>query len=138
MQHQDLPASDTVGWGGACGGDTCAQGLAQHAENDHVVHTGKLSVDLSTRAVSVDGRRLKLTRKEYAILELLSLRKGTTLSKEMILNHLYGGADEPEIKIIDVFVCYLRKKLTQATGGEHYVETVWGRGYVLRDPTVTA
>jgi two-component system cell cycle response regulator CtrA len=75
-----------------------------------------------------------LTGKEYGILELLSLRKGTTLTKEMFLNHLYGGMDEPELKIIDVFVCKLRKKLAQATGGKHYIETVWGRGYVLRDP----
>ena len=68
------------------------------------------------------------------MLELLSLRKGTTLTKEMFLNHLYGGMDEPELKIIDVFICKLRKKLSTATGGENYIETVWGRGYVLRDP----
>jgi two-component system cell cycle response regulator CtrA len=74
-----------------------------------------------------------LTGKEYGILELLSLRKGTAVTKEMFLNHLYGGVDEPELKIIDVFVCNLRKKLAQATGGKHYIETVWGRGYVLRD-----
>jgi two-component system cell cycle response regulator CtrA len=75
-----------------------------------------------------------LTGKEYQMLELLSLRKGTTLTKEMFLNHLYGGMDEPELKIIDVFICKLRKKLSQATGGENNIETVWGRGYVLRDP----
>jgi two-component system, cell cycle response regulator CtrA len=75
-----------------------------------------------------------LTGKEYAILELLSLRKGTILTKEMFLNHLYHGMDQPELKIIDVFVCKLRKKLAQATGGNHYIETVWGRGYMLRDP----
>ena len=68
------------------------------------------------------------------MLELLSLRKGTTLTKEMFLNHLYGGMDEPELKIIDVFICKLRKKLQVATGGQHYIETVWGRGYVLRNP----
>jgi two-component system cell cycle response regulator CtrA len=67
------------------------------------------------------------------MLELLSLRKGTTLTKEMFLNHLYGGMDEPELKIIDVFICKLRKKL-QAAAGDHFIETVWGRGYVLRDP----
>ena len=82
------------------------------------------------------GNPVHLTSKEYGILELLSLRKGTTLTKEMFLNHLYGGMGEPELKIIDVFVCKLRKKLAQATGGSHYVETVWGRGYVLRDPAV--
>jgi two-component system, cell cycle response regulator CtrA len=82
----------------------------------------------------VDDQPVHLTAKEYGILELLSLRKGTTLTKEMFLNHLYGGMDEPELKIIDVFVCKLRKKLAQATGGSHYIETVWGRGYVVRDP----
>ena len=73
-----------------------------------------------------------LTGKEYAMLSC-SLRKGTTLTKEMFLNHLYGGMDEPELKIIDVFICKLRKKLALACGGDNYIETVWGRGYVLRD-----
>ncbi|MFD2207983.1 response regulator transcription factor CtrA [Kiloniella antarctica] len=99
-----------------------------------VINTGKLKVNLDTRTVEVEGKLLHLTGKEYGILELLSLRKGTTLTKEMFLNHLYGGMDEPELKIIDVFVCKLRKKLSNATGGENYIETVWGRGYVLRDP----
>ena len=84
--------------------------------------------------MEVNGQRVHLTSKEYQMLELLSLRKGTTLTKEMFLNHLYGGMDEPELKIIDVFICKLRKKLQAATGGQHYIETVWGRGYVLRDP----
>ncbi len=99
-----------------------------------VIKTGKLAVNLDTKTVEVDGQRVHLTGKEYAMLELLSLRKGTTLTKEMFLNHLYGGIDEPELKIIDVFICKLRKKLASATGGENYIETVWGRGYVLRDP----
>jgi two-component system cell cycle response regulator CtrA len=102
--------------------------------SDSVIKTGKLTVNLDTRTVEIDGQPLHLTGKEYGILELLSLRKGTTLTKEMFLNHLYGGMDEPELKIIDVFVCKLRKKLTAATGGDNYIETVWGRGYVLRDP----
>ncbi len=102
--------------------------------SDSVIRTGRLTVNLDTRTVEVDTQPLHLTGKEYGILELLSLRKGTTLTKEMFLNHLYGGMDEPELKIIDVFVCKLRKKLASATGGENYIETVWGRGYVLRDP----
>src|SRR5215471_10389768 len=102
--------------------------------SDSVIRTGKLAVNLDARAVEVEGRKLHLTGKEYGIIELLSLRKGTTLTKEMFLNHLYGGMDEPELKIIDVFVCKLRKKLANATGGDNYIETVWGRGYVLRDP----
>jgi two-component system cell cycle response regulator CtrA len=95
---------------------------------------GKLTVNLEARVAEVGGNPLHLTGKEYGILELLALRKGTTLTKEQFLNHLYGGMDEPELKIIDVFICKLRKKLAQATGGENYIETVWGRGYVLRDP----
>ena len=102
-----------------------------HSES--VIRTGKLLVNLDSRVVEVEGQPLHLTGKEYGILELLSLRKGTTLTKEMFLNHLYGGMDEPELKIIDVFVCKLRKKLATATNGENYIETVWGRGYVLRD-----
>ncbi len=102
--------------------------------SDSIIKTGKLTVSLDTRRVEVDGQPLHLTRKEYGILELLSLRKGTTLTKEVFLNDLYGGVDEPERKIIDVFVCKLRKKLTAAIGGENYIETVWGRGYALRDP----
>jgi two-component system cell cycle response regulator CtrA len=105
--------------------------------SDSVIKTGKLAVNLDTRTVEITGQPLHLTGKEYGILELLSLRKGTTLTKEMFLNHLYGGMDEPELKIIDVFVCKLRKKLTAATGGSNYIETVWGRGYVLRDPAPT-
>ena len=99
-----------------------------------VIRTGKLAVNLDAKTVEVDGSRVHMTGKEYAILELLSLRKGTTLTKDMFLNHLYSGMDEPELKIIDVFICKLRKKLSLASGGESYVETIWGRGYVLRDP----
>jgi two-component system cell cycle response regulator CtrA len=99
-----------------------------------MIETGKLSVNLDARSVEASGQSIHLTGKEYAILELLSLRKGTTLTKEMFLNHLYGGMDEPELKIIDVFICKLRKKLSTATEGESYIETVWGRGYVMRDP----
>jgi two-component system, cell cycle response regulator CtrA len=99
-----------------------------------VIKTGEIVVNLDAKTVEVSSQRVHLTGKEYQMLELLSLRKGTTLTKEMFLNHLYGGMDEPELKIIDVFICKLRKKLAGATGGEHYIETVWGRGYVLRDP----
>jgi two-component system cell cycle response regulator CtrA len=103
-----------------------------HAQS--VISTGKFAVNLDAKTVEVEGKPVHLTGKEYQMLELLSLRKGTTLTKEMFLNHLYGGMDEPELKIIDVFICKLRKKLSEATGGENYIETVWGRGYVLRDP----
>ena len=103
-----------------------------HAQS--IIKTGSVNVNLDAKTVDVQGNTVHLTGKEYQILELLSLRKGTTLTKEMFLNHLYGGMDEPELKIIDVFICKLRKKLSEATGGQNFIETVWGRGYVLRDP----
>ncbi len=103
-----------------------------HAQS--VIRTGDIVVNLDAKTVEVNNNRVHLTGKEYQMLELLSLRKGSTLTKEMFLNHLYGGMDEPELKIIDVFICKLRKKLAAATMGTHYIETVWGRGYVLRDP----
>jgi two-component system cell cycle response regulator CtrA len=103
-----------------------------HAQS--VIEIGDLQLNLDARTVNVNGQRVHLTGKEYQMLELLCLRKGTTLSKEMFLNHLYDGMDEPEHKIIDVFICKLRKKLAAVTGGKHYIETVWGRGYVLRNP----
>jgi two-component system, cell cycle response regulator CtrA len=107
-----------------------------HAES--IIRTGKMAVNLDGRTVEVDEKSVHLTGKEYGILELLSLRKGTTLTKEMFLNHLYNGMDEPELKIIDVFVCKLRKKLATASSDEIYIHTVWGRGYVLRDPEGSA
>jgi len=102
-----------------------------HSES--IIRTGKLSVNLDTRSVEVAGKQLHLTSKEYSIIELLSLRKGSAITKDMFLNHLYGGVDEPELKIVDVFVCKLRKKIMTAAGGENYIETVWGRGYVLKE-----
>ena len=99
-----------------------------------IIRTGEMVLNLDSKMVEVAGRRVHLTQKEYQVVELLSLRKGTTMTKDMVLNHLYGGIDEPEVKIIDVFICKIRKKLTLATGGQDYIETVWGRGYVMRDP----
>jgi two-component system cell cycle response regulator CtrA len=103
-----------------------------HAQS--VISNDDLCINLDTKMVEINGARVHLTGKEYQMLELLALRKGTTLNKEMFLSHLYGGMDEPEMKIIDVFVCKLRKKLANASGGKDYIETVWGRGYVLREP----
>jgi two-component system, cell cycle response regulator CtrA len=103
-----------------------------HAQS--VVETGDLVVNLDAKSVYINGIRVHLTGKEYRMLELLSLRKGTTLTKEMFLSQLYGGMDEPEIKIIDVFMCKIRKKLANASNGKDYIETVWGRGYMLREP----
>jgi two-component system cell cycle response regulator CtrA len=105
-----------------------------HGHSDSVINVGELVINLKNRTASVGDKPIRLTGKEYSILELLSLRKGTTLTKEMFLNHLYGGIDEPELKIIDVFICKLRRKLTEALGHDNLIETVWGRGYVLKEP----
>jgi two-component system, cell cycle response regulator CtrA len=109
-----------------------AKGFAQPT-----LSVGELTLNLGSREAAVAGTPVHLTGKEYAILELLMLRKGMVLTKEAFLNHLYGGMDEPEVKIIDVFICKLRKKLAQA-GAEHVIGTVWGRGYMMRDPAAKA
>ena len=103
-----------------------------HAQS--IVQTEDLIVNVDAKTVHIKQVRVNLTGKEYQMLELLSLRKGTTITKEMFLSQLYGGMDEPEIKIIDVFMCKIRKKLIAASAGKDYIETVWGRGYLLRDP----
>ena len=104
-----------------------------HAQS--VIEIDGLVINLDNKSVAVDGEAVYLTGKEYQMLELLALRKGTTLSKEVFLNNLYGGMEEPEPKIIDVFICKLRKKLANTSGGRDYIETVWGRGYMLRELT---
>ena len=96
------------------------------------LRVGNLQLNLDSREVLVGGEPVHLTGKEYSILELLVLRKGMVLTKEAFLNHLYGGMDEPEMKIIDVFICKLRKKLAVAGAG-NLIGTVWGRGYMMRD-----
>jgi two-component system cell cycle response regulator CtrA len=99
------------------------------------LRVGPLRLNLDSREAMVGDTPVHLTGKEYAILELLVLRKGAVLTKEAFLNHLYGGMDEPEMKIIDVFICKLRKKLAVA-GADNLIGTVWGRGYVLREQAV--
>jgi two-component system cell cycle response regulator CtrA len=98
-----------------------------------VINTDGLLVNLDSKLVEISGTRVNLTAKEYQMLELLALRKGMTLTKEMFLSNLYGGMEEPEAKIIDVFICKLRKKLASASGGKDYIETIWGRGYAMRE-----
>jgi two-component system, cell cycle response regulator CtrA len=102
-----------------------------HAQS--VIQIGELIANLDEKTFRINGTLLPLTGKEYQMLELLVLRKGMTMSKEMFLNHLYGGIDEPQMKIIDVFMCKLRKKLSHASGGKDFIETSWGRGYTIRD-----
>ena len=100
------------------------------------IQIGRLKIDLRRNLAEANGQILNLTNKEYSILELLAIRKGVMISKEMFLNHLYSGIDEPEMKILDVFICRLRKKIADYTNGDNFIQTVWGRGYILMDPAV--
>jgi two-component system cell cycle response regulator CtrA len=102
-----------------------------HSES--VIRTGNIALNIDTRTAEVCGLPVHLTPSEYKVLELLSLRKNSVLTKEMCLNHLYNGLKEPEVKIIDVFICKLRKKLAAVAEGDNQIETVWGGGYMLRD-----
>lgn len=101
---------------------------------DRNVRVGGLAIDLDGKTVELDGSRVDLTAKEYAVLELLALRQGRPIPKETFLDHVYGHMDEPISKVIDVYICRLRKKLSVSTSGESYIGTLRGRGYVLREP----
>ena len=107
-----------------------------HAQS--IINADDLRINLDSKLVEISATRVNLTAKEYQMLELLALRKGMTLTKEMFLSNLYGGMEEPEAKIIDVFICKLRKKLASASGGRDYIETIWGRGYVMREQAIPA
>ena len=107
-----------------------------HAQS--VINADDLRINLDSKLVEISGTPVNLTAKEYQMLELLALRKGMTLTKEMFLSNLYGGMEEPEAKIIDVFICKLRKKLASASGGRDYIETIWGRGYAMREQAIPA
>jgi two-component system cell cycle response regulator CtrA len=98
-----------------------------------IIKVGKLSLDTKNRIVEISGKKIELTNKEFAVLELMATRKNNAISKESFLDHLYGGMDEPEIKIVDVFICKLRKKIENITGGEGIIKTVWGSGYMISD-----
>ena len=98
-----------------------------------IINIGPMEVDIKQRCVRIYGSEMVLTSKEYSILELLALKKGAVLPKEAFLNHIYGGMDEPEVKIVDVFICKLRKKIADLTGGLNFIETIWGRGYTIRN-----
>lgn len=101
-----------------------------HSES--IIKFDKVTINIDTRIVEVNNKPIHVTGKEYAMLELLAIRKGSVLSKEMFMNHLYGGLEEPEEKIIDVLMCKLRKKLKTASGGIDFIETIWGRGHILK------
>jgi len=103
-----------------------------------VFRCGDLVLKGLLKRAELAGQPVPLTTREYQLLELLAVRQGSTLTKEMILNQMYGGMDEPELKIIDVYICKLRKKLGEVSRGKDYIETVWGRGYMLRDPSPMA
>jgi len=99
---------------------------------------GNMQIDLKHQEVIGPDGPLDLTRKEYEIFELLCLRNGHPVTKTIFLDRLYGGMNEPDAKILDVFICNLRKKLAQANNGDHCIKTVWGRGYALRLPEAQA
>ncbi len=98
-----------------------------------LISAGNLTLDLNRNMITIDGKFVPLTQKEYQIVQLLCMRKGTVLSKEAFISHIYGGIDEPDSKIIDVFICKLRRKLEKSGLRKATIDTVWGQGYVLKD-----
>jgi two-component system, cell cycle response regulator CtrA len=106
-----------------------------HAESS--VEVGDLVINFDHHTALIGTKPVHLTNKEQSVLELLAMRKEHVVTKEQFINHLYNGLNEPELKIIDVFVCKLRRKIFDVAG-ENYIETVWGRGYILKKPSDVA
>src|SRR3954451_23431802 len=107
-------------------------------EAEAVVRCGDLTVRLGMKRAEIARKPVPLTGKEYAVLELMAMRPGVAITKQMFLNAIYGGMDEPELKIIDVFICKLRNKLADASGGKSYIETIRGHGYLMRSQQQTS
>ncbi|MBV1798394.1 response regulator transcription factor [Siccirubricoccus sp. G192] len=98
---------------------------------------GNVTLDQEQHAVTVDGRRVPLTAREFDFLQTLMLHKGVLLTKERFMSSLYADSEAPDLKIVDVFVCKLRRKLA-ACGAAEMIRTVWGRGHVLFEPSADA
>ena len=95
---------------------------------------GRLAVDQVQRLIRIDGHPIAITEMEYRVLELLAFARNNVVTRQMLLKHLYRRADDqPQPKIIDVFISKLRKKLRNASGGAEFVETIPQRGWILRD-----
>lgn len=89
---------------------------------------GEIQIDTAARVVRKDGQTLELTGKEYSILELLLLHRGTLVSRSMIYEHVYGENDDTLSNVVDVHVSNLRRKV-----GQRLIETRRGQGYFVRD-----
>jgi two-component system cell cycle response regulator CtrA len=99
---------------------------------------GRLSVDQVQRLIRVDGHPIGITEMEYRVLELLAFARNNVVTRSMLLKHLYRRADDqPQPKIIDVFISKLRKKLRMASSGQEFIETIPQRGWILRDIDAT-
>ena len=99
---------------------------------------GRLSVDQVQRLIRIDGHPIGITEMEYRVLELLAFARNNVVTRAMLLKHLYRRADDqPQPKIIDVFISKLRKKLRSASGGAEFIETIPQRGWILRDIDAT-
>ena len=108
--------------------------VRRHQTNPRsIITVGKLAINLDAKRVTLDSSRVHVTASEYQMLELLALRKGSCVTRDAFMNYLYGEKRAPKTKILDVFICKLRKKLSGATDADKRIETVWGRGYLLND-----
>jgi DNA-binding response OmpR family regulator len=93
---------------------------------DRLLQNGEIKLDLYTRQVCVSDRPVKLSAKEFQLLETLMRHPGQVLSREQLLDQVWGYDYDPGSNIVDVYIGYLRKKL-----GTHSIETLRGMGYRL-------
>jgi len=107
---------------------------AQGSELPPTLCGGRMSVDQVQRLIRIDGHPIAITEMEYRVLELLAFARNNVVTRTMLLKHLYRRADDqPQPKIIDVFISKLRKKLRMASNGAEFIETIPQRGWILRD-----
>lgn len=145
------PVADVVKWMEVS--DDCLHGLCDprevvaklraivrrmHGQASGQTTIGPVTLDMPGQRVLVHDRPVHLTRTEMLFLEFLMIRAGRCCPKGAILDHLYGGLDQPDQKIIDVFLCKIRRKLAVAGAPQDFVQTVWGRGYMIAKPIAAA
>lgn len=128
-------ADDVIDWPRQAGGDLMAR-LRAYVRRARgfarpQIGLGVLTLDLDLRQVRAGGTLVPLTRLEYEIVESLALRRGAVMTREEIMLQLYAWEDEPDAKILDVYLCRIRSKLAAAGAGGSLIATSYSHGYRL-------
>ena len=100
--------------------------------NSNIITVADLTVDISSRKVTRNGKDISLSAKEYELLQYLAVNNGIVLSREKIEDHIWNYDYEGGTNVVDVYIRYLRKKIDEGCD-QKLIHTVRGMGYVLRE-----